>query len=660
MLSSKDFGFQGVSGALRALGLMSALLMAANAPGQPSNSPASAKPAIGPPSAWVTPQNFDPRSAEMRLDSSADQLVLLVEREINAAENESFLHFVRQMRTVEGVQNNANVTVGFNPSYQSLTWHWVRVWRDGTPLNRLDPDKISLIRQERDLDQFVVNGEQSAMLVLDDVRVGDIVDYSYSLKGANPIFDGRFSGYVPVQLDQPAGRLLTRVFWPGQRRLFARAHGCSVQPALGRNKDLVEYRWDFTGVPAYNSEDSLPTWYDPEPWVQLSEFQTWAQVNQWAMELFQAPARLSPEVLQKLSEWKQIPDAEQQVLAALRFVQDEVRYFGIEIGASAQKPADPSTVFTRRFGDCKDKSLLFVTLLRALGVEAYPVLVSTSLRQTIDEWQPTASAFDHCIAVVRCNNQTYWLDPTAGYQRGSLAAHYLPNYSRGLVIMPSTAGLTAIPLASGLPLTTSTEYFQLAGKSGPSSLKVVTIAQGRDADSLRALFATTPRADIEKSYAHFYSELYPSVKTSSPLQMEDDQRQNQIKTTEFYTIDKIWSQSDRDGAYRCQFYPYTISALFRKPVDKDRKLPLAVAHPQHRILRTEVRLPSPWSGDSDNKIISGGSFFFRESRQCGGNSLVMEYEYRSLQDSVPAAQVADHLRKLDQAEKSLGYSLVWR
>ena len=292
-------------------------------------------------------------------------------------------------------------------------------------------------------------------------------------------------------------------------------------------------------------------------------------------------------------------------------------------------------------------------------MEAYPVLVSTSLSQTLDQWQPTASAFDHCIAVVQCNNHDYWLDPTAGYQRGPLSAHYLPNYSRGLVISPRTAALTPIPLASGLPLTSSTEFFQLAGRNGTSTLKVVTDSQGRDADSLRELFATTPRADIEKSYTHFYAELYPGIKTSSPIQMVDDDQKNLIRTTEFYTIDKVWSQSDKDGSYRCQFYPYTISALLKKPVDTDRKLPLALAYPQHRILRTEVRLPGSWTPESDNKTISGGSFYFRKNCQCAGNNLVMEYEYRSLQDSVPPRQVSDHLRQLHQAEEALGYSVVW-
>jgi len=615
---------------------------------------------FAPPSSWVKPQFFNQQSSTNLLDSSADQHLLLLEQQINALENETFFHSVRQILTVAGVQNGATLTIDFNPSCQSLTLHWARIWRGTQHLDRLDTNNVKIVQQERDLDQSVLNGEKSVILVLDDVRVGDIIDYSYSIQGENPVFGGHFFSVIPVQMEQPAERLLTRVLWPSQRHLYAKAHGCSVQPAMVAGKEAVEYVWDLRQVPGVALEDSLPAWCDPEPWVQLSDFKTWAEVNQWASALFRITSPFSPELSRKIAEWKRIPDREQQILTVLRFVQDEVRYFGIEIGASAEKPADPSAVFSRRFGDCKDKSLLFVTILRALGIEAYPVMVNATLGRAIDDWQPSASAFDHCIAVVQCDGQTYWLDPTMNYQRGPLAVHYLPSYERGLVISPKTTGLTVIPHTTGLPQTTTTEYFQLRRKTESAELKVVTIAEGRDADNLRELFAATKRSDIEKTYTHFYSDLYPGTKMSSPIAIADDEQQNRVQTTEFYSIDKAWTQPDKDGKYRCEFYPSTIAALLRKPVDTERKLPLEINFPQHQILRTEVTLPEAWPFDADRKTIFDPAFTFRKAYRCAGNKLVMEYEYQSLADSVSPEQVSQYFQRLNQSSQSLGYTLTWR
>jgi len=615
--------------------------------------------AVAPPTSWVKPQFFDRQAATASVESGADEHWLLSERQINAPENETFFHMVRQILNVSAVEDGSKLTIDFNPSYQTLTLHWARIWRGPEHLDRLDTNAVKIIRREQELEGSILNGEQSALLVMDDVRVGDIIDYAYTIKGSNPVMGNHFSCAVPVQIGQPVERFFTRVLWPAQRHLYAKDHGCSVQPTLVPRKDWIEYIWDVRQAAGIKLEDSLPVWFDPEPWVQLSEYKTWAEVNQWALPLFQNAAPLSPELVQKIEEWKQLPGREQQVLAALRFVQDDVRYFGVEIGASGEKPADPSVVFARRYGDCKDKSLLFVTILRALGVEAYPVLVNSDLRRMIQDWQPTSNAFDHCIAVIQFDGQTYWLDPTIHFQRGPLAAHYLPDYGCGLVISPQTSGLSIIAQTTGLPRTTTTEYFSLGRKTGTSTLKVVTVADGRDADNLRALFATTKRSDIEKSYTHFYAGRYPGINQSAPVEFHDDEEQNRVQTTESYTVDNAWTRSEKDGKYSFEFYPTALAAYLMTPADTERTMPVSVPFPEHQFLRTEITLPSDWPADSVKKIVSDPAFIFQKSLKCSGNKIVMNCEYQSLMDSVGPAQATQYIQHLNQASKSLNYSVIW-
>ena len=65
-----------------------------------------------------------------------------------------------------------------------------------------------------------------------------------------------------------------------------------LQPVAITGKKTNEYVWDLRQVPGVALEDSLPAWYDPEPWVQLTDFKTWAEVNQWASALFQVTVTL--------------------------------------------------------------------------------------------------------------------------------------------------------------------------------------------------------------------------------------------------------------------------------------------------------------------------------------------------------------------------------
>ena len=177
---------------------------------------------------------------------------------------------------------------------------------------------------------------------------------------------------------------------------------------------------------------------------------------------------------------------------------------------------------------------------------------------------------------------------------------------------------------------------------------------------MRELFAATKRSDIEKSYNHFYAGLYPGIKMSSPIVIEDDEQQNRVQTTESYSIDKAWTGPGKDGKYHCDFYPSGIAALLKKPVDSNRKLPLGIGFPQHQNLRTEVTLPEAWPVDADKKSVSDPAFTFRKDYRCAGNKLVMEYEYRSLADSVSPERVSQYLQRLNQSSQSLGYMLTWR
>jgi hypothetical protein len=99
---------------------------------------------------------------------------------------------------------------------------------------------------------------------------------------------------------------------------------------------------------------------------------------------------------------EQIGGQEQQVLTVLQFVQEQVRYFGIEIGSSATKPANPSVVFARRFGDCKDKSLLFVTIKSLVMAYEYQSLADAvsaeQASQTVDHMNEASQLLGNALS----------------------------------------------------------------------------------------------------------------------------------------------------------------------------------------------------------------------------------------------------------------------
>src|SRR5262249_11813697 len=150
---------------------------------------------------------------------------------------------------------------------------------------------------------------------------------------------------------------------------------------------------------------------------------------------FEVPAPLPPELVAQVWSGHETAPSE-KVLAALRFVQDEVRYVGIELGTASHQPSQPATVLARRFGDCKDKALLLCALLRQAGIDAQPALVDSRRGAGLDEWHPSPIAFDHAVVRLSLDGREYWVDPTLTGQGGALPEMFVPSYDRALVLAP--------------------------------------------------------------------------------------------------------------------------------------------------------------------------------------------------------------------------------
>jgi transglutaminase-like putative cysteine protease len=616
-----------------------------------------AKPDVSDPPKWVVPIPYNPRAKLAPVDPSLEMRWILRDHQINAANNETFRHEVRQVLTTAGVNNGSHISVDYDPSYQLLTFHWIKIWRGTNAINRLDPDKIQITQAGLDPELLLYSAEKSALLILEDVRPGDVLDYAYTLQGNNPVFAGSFTGRLAAQLATPIDRSVTRLLWPNGRSLYVQNHGTSVKYTAARRADGTEFTWDLKDVPAGRAEPPLPVWYQPFPWIQLSEFQKWADVNRMELGLFTNGAAISKELSAKIAEWRRLPRAEDQVLAALRFVQEDVRYLGIETGASGYKPEAPSTVFARRFGDCKDKTFLFVTILRALKIEAWPTLVNTRLRHAISQLHPSATVFDHVISQVNVAGQVFWLDATANYERGPLSVRSWPNYGFGLVIKPGATALTAIPLCPVQPRTTVTQYLRLGALDGDTELKVITVSEGPDAESIREYYATTPRSDIEHGYLNYYAKFYPDISQTSPAVFTDNAQANRVEVDEFYSIRRIWHRLPEEAFYHCQVYPENVDGAIHSPAMTMRSMPLGVAYPVHQIFHGEIIVPSFALIHPDDQTVQNPAFYFRRTVGITPTKLLLDYDYQSLTDVVPPDGVATYARQLNSAIELLSYTI---
>jgi transglutaminase-like putative cysteine protease len=620
------------------------------APGARSTAAQSFTVAPSPP--WV--DSVDAPDADGNATDARDGVLDLLEdsqTRVTANSVERYARHVSKALTAAGLERVSQIQIEFDPSEESLVIHFIRIRRDAATVEALRPADVKVIQPETDLSDRIYSGALSAVAFLPDVRPGDVVDYAYSLVSRTEGFDGRFVDTLVLGESYPVRRVRWRLLWPDGRKLCYRTQNADVEPRITPVPGGTEYVWQRERAPAVDVDDDAPAWFDPTPLVQASEFATWGDVVEWALPFYGTPDRLAPDLAKQVDAWKTAHEQPRDRLtAAVQFVQDEVRYTGIELGPSSYVPSNPETVFRRRFGDCKDKSLLLVTMLRAMGIEADPALASLDSGRVLPGWQPSPLAFDHCIVRARVDEKTYWIDPTITLQRGDLAGRWNPDYGYALVLRAGVADLEAIGTERGDDTTTAiAEVYTIEGDG--ARLESVSDYSGQDADDVRYTLAQSSLDDFGRDGLDYYTGDFASIEADGLPEVQDDQQANHIRIVERYHIASFWDDGERT------LTADRVGDVLTSARASRRTGPLAIDFPVDVAERIEIRTDRPIDVAGESGTLSDEAVGFTYKCSTEGDATAFEFRYRTLADNVAANHVAQHRETIKKIRKRLDVTL---
>jgi hypothetical protein len=565
---------------------------------------------------------------------------------------ERYFRHVEMAVSQAGVATLGEVEIEYSPEYQHLVLHRAELVRDGHVIDERKLATLRMIEQEPDSASRVYSGSVSALLVLSDVRPGDVVDVAYSLDGSNPILDGRFASHVVLGARAQARRIHVEVTSAaGRPTLHWSVRGSAPTPTDVQVDGQRVLTWDLKEVRPRPAEDRIPAEFAVPADLALSEFADWADVASWASKLY--PPAPSPALTAKAEELRNAsPTLEGAVLAAIHFVQDDVRYLSISMGPHSVKPHVPAAIYAQRFGDCKDKSYLLVELLRALGVEAHAALADSDLREHVRQALPSPFAFDHAIAAIELAGKRYFVDATWAYQGGTLEHLAPPDLGAALIVAPTTTGLVDVPLPPLLapPLSETSEF--VVGDAGSAKLSVTTTYAGEEADTMRARLASKSEADLSHEYLNFYEKAFPGVSIEKALLIRDAREADIVTVEENYSIPEFWRT---DG--QRSLIPNLLWDYLEAPESQRRQTPLYLSHPVW--LRQVQRITLPFSPgiDSNQQSLDDTAAKVTREIKADGHEITAVHEYRSYAGVVPVGGLTHHLQFLSDSRKQVGLDL---
>lgn len=142
----------------------------------------------GPVPAFVRPVSMpDPDTAEAELHGGARLLLADFQHDATNPRAGLYMRQVTQAVTGIGVATVSRYQVSIDPRYQTLVIHEATVIRDGERQSREGRIAADFLRQEPELADGVMTGMELAVLRIEDIRRGDILDIAYSVTGENPL-----------------------------------------------------------------------------------------------------------------------------------------------------------------------------------------------------------------------------------------------------------------------------------------------------------------------------------------------------------------------------------------------------------------------------------------------------------------------------------------
>ena len=606
---------------------------------------------------WVETFETDIGAQSPNAGNQSDLYYLLVDRQKHAEEKARFIHYSYRLLTESGVQENSQLSVSFDPAYETLTFHRLRIIRDSKTIDRLQGQKIEVLRRETGADRQVYDGRLSAMIVLDDIRVGDVIEYSYSIRGSNPVFDDHFSTDEATRWSSPVHQLRLRIHWSKDRRVQMRNHGSPKAMEIVTENGMRLAKLDEDHLPAVLSDGDLPGFHSPFAWIEFSDYPDWGAVAKWALRQFPRDQTLPPTAKEEVERLRSLPSEESRILGALRWVQDSIRYLGNFNGIHSHRPFPLDLVVSRRFGDCKDKANLLSTMLRDLGIQCRVGLVSTQSRKAISDWLPSPSAFDHAIVGIESAEGVQWLDATSSYQRGPLQSIYLPDYVWALPVGVESRRLMAIePTGHDRTSLHVTEKFVFKDYTGSAQFTVTSVYTGNRADSQRAYFKSRSQDEIERDYLNFYAEDFAKISARERLRFTDDEKSNTVTVHEAYELKDVWQKSNSNA----EQIEFAVSARilkgeFFEPSTRIRKMPFHLSHPRACIQVLRFEFPTRLELNNAYSVVTNPAFDFSIREESTDTSTEVTYHYKSRLNHVTAAQTAKYLADIKAAQDQSSY-----
>ena len=193
---------------------------------------------IGPMPSWVKP--IEPGSDVGVGADNAGMVYLLADQQDNVQQNAFYYREVRKIISEKGIERGASIFARFNPRFEKLVFNSIKISRNGTISDRLDRSRVEVAPKEKESDRSIYDPSLNARMVLDDVRVGDVIEFAITVEGASPFNREKYSKIYLVQWEALIVRNVLRLIYSADRKLAFQTSNGAREPTVTTANGITE------------------------------------------------------------------------------------------------------------------------------------------------------------------------------------------------------------------------------------------------------------------------------------------------------------------------------------------------------------------------------------------------------------------------------------
>ncbi|HEV2214209.1 MAG TPA: DUF3857 domain-containing protein, partial [Terracidiphilus sp.] len=441
------------------------------------------------------------------------------------------IYVVYKILTQKGAEAWDSSSIGWEPWHQERPSIKVRVIAPDSSVHMLDPSQITE-GPARDGEYKTYGDGKMLRAPFPAIAAGVVVEEEFITRETAPFFaPGRVGRIYFGREGVPVTHSFAQIDAPSSLPLLTDVVNLkAVAQQRNQKHGRVTLTFEEGHIdPLDPPQPALPPDYVGYGLIEFSTGASWQEMATKYAQIVDShadPAAVQ-SIVNQLIAGKTTNEEKEAAIA--NYLDQQIRYTGIEFDEAAIVPHDPSVVLANKYGDCKDKATLLVTMLRAAGIPAYVALLNAGSRIDVPANLPGMGLFDHAIVYIP-DPPALWIDATDSYARlGQLPA---PDQDRlALIARPETTALVHTPESTSkdndlLELRTIT-----LSENGPASVQEITEPTGVFEGEYRGFYADKPDKQMRDALQGYVKAQYVSDKLTTVDRTDPADLSKQFKLT---------------------------------------------------------------------------------------------------------------------------------